>query len=259
MTQMSHIYLAVGGHYQSIAEERWQFGIRFLLTNQSSTPDNAGTLALTDVGAVSESRSETDWDITTTWNATSGIDTFHPDDWLNDQVAPALATNFDFKCWADVKVDSVKAYPIATTGNSVGGRVSDLEWTGSFPAGSSSSNPLPLENSLVVSWHTPQIGRRGRGRIYLPVMTTAALDTHGRATTTATTACLASAVSMIQDMSRSRTFFSGGFWVLPIVTGAPWTQYGVITSVTLDDVIDTHRSRRRQESATLSGPTSTSY
>jgi len=34
--------------------------------------------------------------------------------------------------------------------------------------------------------------------------------------------------------------------VKPIVTGAPWTHYGVITSVNVGNVADSQRRRRRQ-------------
>lgn len=246
MTQASHAYLVVSGSYNSVPEEHWQYGIRFYINDDgASSPANSGTLPLNDVGLTDVHRTETDWTIASNWSLTSGANTFNPDDWLNDQVAPALAAHFGAHVWGDVKVDTLKASPIGTDGHVVGGQTALLTWTGTKPSGDGSTNPLPLENSLVVSWATPRIGPKGRGRIYYPVMSSNVTGSDGRASSTVVSATLAEVVAQIEAMTTSSDI-TGGWNVRPIVTGSPWTQYGIVTSVRVGNIIDTQRRRRRQ-------------
>jgi hypothetical protein len=246
VADLSHIYLVVHGSYNSLAEEHWQYGIRFLLSDSGSAPATSGTLPLVNVDLVDESRTETDWTIRNRWKATSGLATFQPDDWLNDQVAPALVSHFGAHLWGDVKVDGLKASPIGTDGKVVELATCVLDWTTAKPSGDGSTNPLPTENTTAISLRTPRIGPRGRGRVYYPVWSASVCDAQGRLADTPRTALLAEFIAQLEGMSLS----AGDWWVLPIVTGDPWTQYGEVTEVRVGNVIDTQRRRRRQEPET---------
>lgn len=257
MTDFGHIYVAVSGGYVSIPEEHWQYGIRFHCIFSGTAPDDVGTLQLNAVHAEEIDRTETDWTIVNTWSTSSGLEGFSPDDWLNDQVAPALTSHFGDNLWGDVRIDSVKASPIKTDGHVAEGRTALLTWTSAHPQGSGSSNPLPLENSAAISLRTPRIGRRGRGRIFYPVYGVNCVGSDGRLTSTRANATLAEVIAQLEGMSLTPSILTGAPWVLPIVTGSPWTDYGLVKTVKVGNVIDTQRSRRRSEPETyVSGSTS---
>jgi hypothetical protein len=159
-------------------------------------------------------------------------------------------SHFGDNLWGDVRIDQVKASPITTSGLVAEDRTALLTWTSSHPQGSGSANPLPLENTAAISFKTPRIGPRGRGRIYYPVYGINVLGTDGRLTSTRANATLAEVVAQIEGMSLTPSILTGAPWVLPIVTGSPWTQYGLVQTVRVGNVIDTQRRRRRQEPET---------
>lgn len=247
MADFGHIYLVVSGGYVSVPEEHWQYGIRFHCIFSGTAPDDFGTLQTNPVDTSEVSRTETHWTIASNWHSHNLLETFQPDDWLNDQVAPALTSHFGSGLWGDVRVDSVKASPIDSTGHVADGRTSLLEWTSAHPQGSGSSNPLPLENSVAVSFQTPRIGPRGRGRIYYPVTDVTHVDAGGRLDSSSATATKNEVIAQIEGMSLTPSILTGAPWVLPIVTGDPWDEYGLVKSVRVGNVIDTQRRRRRQE------------
>ena len=99
MTEATHVYLVVSGGYVSIPEEHWQYGIRFALGSWVTAPADDGPLPTFVIDADSVNRTETDWTITSAWKTTIAAQNFQPDDWLNDQVAPAVFDNFGNGLW----------------------------------------------------------------------------------------------------------------------------------------------------------------
>ena len=104
---------------------------------------------------------------------------------------------------------------------------------------------MPTEVSCAVSWKTPQVGRRGRGRIFLPGLTQTATDSNGFLTSTFVSNAVSRGVTLVTDLT-VESVTPTVTHVKPIVTGAPWTRYGVITSVNVGTVADSQRRRRRQ-------------
>jgi len=246
VTEATHVYLVVSGGYVSIPEEHWQFGIRFALGSWALSPADDGALPTFVIDADAVNRTETDWTITSAWKTTIAAQNFQPDDWLNDQVMPTLHSNFGNGLWGDVRVDQVKASPITASGHVAEARTAVGTWTSNHPLGSGSVNPLPLENSLAVSFKTTRPGPKGRGRIYYPVMSHTVTDAGGRCSTTQVNNTLAEVVAQLEGFYYAATG-GGTLKIFPIVTGSPWTQYGKITTVRVGNVIDTQRRRRRQE------------
>ena len=173
MANEKHLLVTVTGDYtdSALSAEAWQVGLRFILNFGAVDP--VGTLPNSwDVVADSINRTETHWTIAGNWKCTQLGGTFQADDWLNDQVAPAFAAwlgampGVSDQC----RLDWVKLYPIGTNGRAVpappyaSGTPCLLTYTGSYPVGSNSSDPLPLQISEVVSHRTLQTGRAGRGR-----------------------------------------------------------------------------------------------
>jgi hypothetical protein len=247
MTDATHVYVVFSGGYTTIADETWQFGIRYLVSQDITAPDTSGTLPLIGVDAESISRTETDWNIVSTWSGAVGTaGHFHPDDWLNDQVAPAAAAFFAASTISNqVRLDSIKASPITATGHVAELRTTLLTWTGSNPVGGQTGDMLPPEVALAVSWQTPRLGKRGRGRIYLPPCVEGSNSSTGQVGSGAQDANRDAAVTLLEDSAITSGIITAQ-WALPIVTGSPWTQYGEIIEVRVGSVWDAQRRRRRQ-------------
>jgi hypothetical protein len=246
MADATHLYVVFSGGYTDHPEEHWQFGVRFLLVNSVLAPDPQGTLPTFGVTPVTVARTEAHWTIESTFDADLGVPTFHPDDWLNDQLGPICDANFGTGISTKVRLDAIKVSPINASGHVEGGMTAHLEWTASNPTGADSANILPLENSIVVSLQTPRIGRKGRGRYYLPPATVSSVNADGLIDSTKLSALLANQVTFLEGMAVN-TGIIAGEWALPIVTGSPWTQYGIVQSINIGNVFDTQRRRRRQQ------------
>lgn len=253
MTGEKHILLTIGGSYTGdVSTETWQCGIRFLLTwGTIGTTPLIGDLP-TDWNPVAATinRDETDWTIVGNWSVDGPLtSTFSADDWLNDQVAPAIYDWIpEIKASNALTVETLKVYPIIgpsgkadpaapyATGSPV-----VLTWKTPLGAGTT-TGLLPLQNSIVASHRTTQIGRRGRGRVFLPPTGPASVS-FGRLASGVANAIASGHADFLATVS-----LDGGATdplLRPIVTGAPWNRYAVVTTVEVDDVMDTQRRRRR--------------
>lgn len=261
MADEKHLLLTFGGSYTdaSINAESWQVGVRLALVMGAVDP--VGTLPSNwDPVAHDINRTETKWTIVGNWKADSLTPpaSFDPGDYLNDHAAPAWTTFLASTICSDkLKTEYAKLYPIgAPTGRAIpavpytSGTPCTLAWTSLYPKGGSGSNLLPLQNSFAVSWRTAQVGRRGRGRIFMPPTTVAAADAYGFLSSTFQTNLKNAAVTFLQALAVTPVGPTAPH-VRPIVTGSPFTQYGVISQVRVDNVIDTQRRRRRSLDGTI--------
>lgn len=254
MAQQKHLLLTIGGFTAGtgLENEVWQVGVRWNLTWGPIAPPQVGPINDTwDPEAATINRDETDWTITGNWSigGPSGAQ-FSADDWLNDQVAPAMydwmvGTKQSTAC----RITTINVYPIgAPTGRSVpappyvAGSPVSLVYKTPYGAGST-SGLLPLQNSIVCSHRSAQVGRRGRGRIFLPP-SGSSIITNGLINATA-----------CQDIADAHAAFlaacslPGGTGLtartIPIVTGGNFTEYGQILAVQVGNVMDTQRRRRK--------------
>lgn len=249
-----HLRLVVNGSYKAprLAAERWQFGLRFRVSNSSSQP--WGDLP-TDVDweAADASRDETDWTIEKTFTGVlPATGQFEPDDWLNDQVAPAVKAYFlqASTCHDTTRVDSLVAYgytdgKVAQTPAGVAKTTLTFK-AGKQPDGSATGVALPPETATCVTLLTGVSGRRGKGRIYLPMNSASNLSTDNDGyLKPATTSAMASAAAVFIE-SLNYTNVMGNVTVDAIVTGEPFTRYARVQGVRVGDVVDSQRRRRRQ-------------
>lgn len=264
MANEKHLLLTVQGDYtdSTLAAEGWQVGVRLALV--FGTVDLVGTLPSNwDPAAVSINRTATNWTITGNWHVPGPVaGVFNPDDYLNDQAAPAFAT------WlaaisgmsSHTRIRSLKLAPIGTNGREVPappyaqGTPCLLTYTSNYPVGSNSGNHLPLQVSAVASHRTAQTGRPGRGRMYLPSLNTGAVQTDGLFSSTWTGNTAASHVTLLESLAYDATP-PYNTSVRPIVTGGNYTKYGIINSVKVGNVPDTQRRRRRSIPETYSTAT----
>jgi hypothetical protein len=244
--------LVVTGSYKSpvLAPEFWQFGIRYRVSN--STAQDYGVLP-TDVDwqAADDVRAETAWDIRNGFFAQMPLGvTFQPDDWLNDQVAPAVAAFFAQPnvVHDNARVDSLTVY--AYTDSKVhqtlaGPAKCVLTWKpASRPDGAVTGVAMPPETATAVSLQTAVSGRRGRGRFYLPQNGAGSLssDNDGSLKSTVTQAIANAAAQFLSGTTYTAP--GGSVEVDPIVTGEPFSRYARVQGVRVGSVVDSQRRRR---------------
>ena len=249
-----HLLTTFQGGYVGarLVQETWQFGVRWRLSDAPADP--VGSLP-TDWQPVATTvnRTETNWDITGNWKMAGPLlNEFDIDDWLNDQVAPAITTLINSAYFSStVELLRVNVYPIGSDGKAIpappyaGGSPVTLTWhANATPNGTGNSNNVPLQVSSVASFRTQQVGRRGRGRIYLPAIAATDVATGGFYSTAKVEVMPELVAQFLTDAHISL----GGATerhVDPIVTGAPYSEYAAINEVRVGDVLDTQRRRRK--------------
>lgn len=247
MAGEKHLYLVVGGAYEDASDspETWQFGIRLALV--FGTVDDHGSLPTNwDVTDTANSSTDGNWDTVQQF----GVDgptafTFDPLSWMVDYAQPTLEAFFatGTTC-SGVKLKTLKLSPINDTGHVIESRTT-LSTANTDLPGNAIGAIMPLQNSVVASWDTPVVGRRGRGRIYLPPVVSGVMGSHGRLDPTWVGDAATNVKALLEGLSYT-AIEVGAANVRPIVTGSPWTSYGMITELRVGDLVDTQRRRRRQ-------------
>jgi len=268
MANEKHLLIVASGGYTatptSFTNETWQTGLRAALV--FGAIDDVGTLPNNwDIVPKNVNRTETNWTIQGNWKIDGpGLETWEVDDWLNDQ----LGTLYDSwlgatSCFSTrVQLRQLKVYPIGPGGTVVPappyaqGSPMVLTYTGTLPTGGDSGAMVPPQLSVVASHRTAQVGRRGRGRAFLPPVNVSALS-EGALGSATQTALLANQITLLEGVAYDDAG-PGTSKIRPIITGDPFVDYAVITSVQVDSIIDTQRRRRRAAVGTVVTDT-TSY
>lgn len=250
-----HLLTTFQGTYTAanLLEEVWQFGLRWRISDTGADPIGAIPEDWQPVAATIN-RDESSWRITGNWSMEGPLGNgFAVDDWLNDQVAPAATTWMANALWSSSCVlSSVSCYPIGSpNGRAVpappyaAGSPVTLTWkTPNRPQGTGTGSILPTQIAEVVSLRTQQVGRRGRGRFYCPPLPTSKV-TNGMLSSTAPDDIAAFAQGLIDGCTVDDSVPTERHVNL-IVTGAPYTQYGLVTEIRVGNVFDTQRRRRKQ-------------
>jgi len=112
----------------------------------------------------------------------------------------------------------------------------------------SADNALPAEVAHVLSLRTAYRGRRYRGRLYLPAMTTGTTDVNGNLTGAKITSILAQWNAMVAELAPKQwsiVVASYGKSVHSNGTITTWTPFATdITSATMDSKPDVQRRRK---------------
>lgn len=254
MSNEKHLYLTLNGGYTTptLAAESWQVGLRCAMVFGEIDP--IGTLP-NNWEPVNETvaRTETHWRIDGNWSIDGpALATMDVAAWMNDQVEPAAAAWMGQSSISNnVRLDSINVYPIGPDGKAVPavpfavGTPITLTYTSSNPTGGASgSSPLPPQLSVVTSHRTGQIGRKGRGRMFIPGPATGTM-VNSVIASSAVSGFLAAQVAFLEGVMIG-TLTPDNPHVRPAIIGAPWTQYALITSVDVGNVFDTQRRRRAQ-------------
>lgn len=263
MANEKHLLLTFGGDYTDTenSAEIWQNSVRLALV--FGTVDPVGTLPSNWSPVPADiNRTETHWDITGNWSVDGPtLNTFSPDDYMNDYVAPSLDTWLGVSGISDkIRLRWAKLFAIGDNGRALPpviysqGTPCLLEWTSAYPTGDDGANLLPLQNSIVVSHRSNQTGRKGRGRMFRAGISTNSNDAHGRIGSTYVTNMLNAGVALLEGLSYTGVGGSAAH-VRPAIIGAPWNKYGMITQVRVGNRMDTQRRRRDQLEETYSSAT----
>lgn len=263
MANEKHLLLTWGGDYTDTenSAEVWQNSLRCTLV--FGTADPVGDLPTNWAPVPADiNRTESTWKITGNWTVDGPLSAgFAPDDWLNDQVAPALDTWLATSGISDkIRLRWVKAFCIGDNGKALppviysSGTPILLEWQSSYPTGDDGANLLPLQNSIVVSHRTAQTGRRGRGRMYRAGVSTNSNDAHGMIGSTYVTNMKNAGVALLEAVSLASSGPTDPE-VRPAIIGSPWRKYGTINQVLVGNRMDTQRRRRQQLTETYTSGT----
>lgn len=247
MANEKHLYLVVGGGYANAEEqpEIWQFGVRLALV--FGAVDDHGSLP-NNWDVTDDEGSSTTGDYDNVW--TFGVNgpltfTFDPVSWMADYAQPSADAFINTGTFSqDAVLKYLKLSPISNTGHVIEGRTV-VSTRSSAISGTASGAVLPLQCAVVVSERTPLIGRRGKGRIYLPAPVASVMDSHGRLGSSWVGDVLSNATAFFEGLSYTPESTEGPH-VRPIVTGSPWVNYGMVQTLKVGDLVDTQRRRRNQ-------------
>lgn len=211
MVGLGHIYLTAHGEFTSApwVGEKAQIGIRLVTTDGADEPAKGSVFTPLENGDVvldSGTQAGTNGTLTRTWTARLGP--LASTDNANAEMQADLAddmwtflntikarTASQFK-WTHVKIAPILA------GGAYGAPSAIYQFTTPL-LGTGASSMLPPEVALACSFRAGIIGRRGRGRFYLPALDSGAcLGGDGAvlpATRTALVAALGTLVTNLQD------------------------------------------------------------
>lgn len=178
MPAFQHIYVTAHGEYTAAAwlGEKAQFGLR-LCTTQTVDEPAKGTIytpvANGDIAIDSGTQAGTNGTLTRTWQGRLGLtgSTDNADAAMQADLADDVWTflnSVKSYVYSGFRWTHVKIAPILADG-SYGAPSAIYQFTSPL-AGTDGSGSLPPEVAIAVSLRAPIIGRRGRGRIYLPAL-----------------------------------------------------------------------------------------
>jgi hypothetical protein len=251
MTALQHVYVTAHGSFVtgSWVGEAAQFGLRLATVGTPDPPEKGTIFTLPlhgDVEIDQGQESGTNGLLTKTWTARRG--------------GPGSLENFDAGWQIDVAedvrkfLDAIKAYTssafkwshvkmaaVSAAGDTL---QSSSVYQFTTPLGGTATSMLPPQIAMALSLRANIIGRRGRGRIYLPAVGANTIDSAGTINGSVTNAIRPAFVTLVNDLQN----LPGTPEQVPIVTiMSPGSATGVRPSqVRTGQRLDTIRSRREQ-------------
>lgn len=194
MAQLQHIYVTAHGEFTETnwVGERAQIGVRLAIATEGSEPPKGSMFTLDpsngDVVMDSSTHAGAHGTLTRTWTARLGpvgsaenADHLFQTDLAEDfwtyltAVSATLYTGFR---WTHVKIAPVLA------DGAYGAPSATYTFSSPIAGGATGQSLLPPEVALAVSFRAAVLGRRGRGRFYLPALTTGWITNAGLVQTT---------------------------------------------------------------------------
>lgn len=251
MPNLNHVYLTAHGSYTSGSwvGEAAQIGVRLGFAPTADAPDKGDIWTVTEGGDIAAdygTQTGTHGSLAKTWTArvggvgsTENMDAGAQIDMAEDMwtfLNTIKTQNNQYFRWTHVKIAAVDP-----TGKIP--RVASV-YTFTTPLQGVGSLGLPPQNALALSTRANLVGRRGRGRIYLPALATGVIDGEGKLATSVGTACQAAFKTLIDNLQSQ----PGLTQHLPILFVGSADSATVVRPVEIrtGNRLDTIQSRRRQ-------------
>lgn len=251
MGNINHLRLVATGGYvgaTALATEFWQMGINLLPTLTLPDDIHDNSTGAFDAASATLSSSGTGYTVSSNYLCEGGANDINPDDYLVNQAKPAF-TNFlasgggvsHFCTIAELR--SLELYAVGSDGHVVdvpsGPSKATLLWT-TTPRGGSGGKPVPLQDSVAVSWVTAANTPRGRGRIFTAGVSSAILDVDGTVASASRATLATAGAALISGLRLGTTV---GPFVRPVVMGNPWSTAYVIKRARVGSIFDTQKRR----------------
>jgi predicted nucleic acid-binding Zn ribbon protein len=173
------------------------------------------------------------------------LHTFDVGSYFVDQLMPAVTDFMSNGIFSSLcRTRKVGLYPVGTDGRSVGGHSAHAIYS-TPPTGGGSSTLLPTEVATACSWQTNQLGKKGKGRIYLPGVPRTVVDDDSSVGAAYSADVVAAGAAFLTAFSLDPVSALDPH-LKAVVTGKPYVNYGVIKTVRCGNVFDAQRRRRRQ-------------
>lgn len=251
MTQLQHVYLTAHGQFTSgswVGEEA-QFGLRlaFIETGGGPSKGEIFTVPLNgDVVVDQGVAAGTHGQLARTWSARLGptgsavnCDSAYQIDLAEDlwtflnACKGYMATPFS---WTHIKLA-----PISAEGKTVG---TASVYTLTLPLAGTGTGLQPPQLAMAVSMRANILGRRGRGRIYLPAVNAGSVTTDGTIATVTSSALRAAMVTLIGNLQNAPG--APAYSPLVAIMSAGSASAVRPSEVRTGQRFDTIRSRREQ-------------
>lgn len=251
MTQLTNVYVVALGTWTTgpWVGEAAQFGLRLCPVSKIGAPDAGTIFTPIETGDVAQDQgfqTGTHGTLTKTWTARIGP-TGSVENWGSDWqigVAEDVWTFLDtmkgsfassFR-WAGVKMGAV-----ASTGRII---QNSSVYTFTTPLAGTSSSTLPPQLAMAVTMRANILGRKGRGRIYLPALSQTAINADGTVNATFATNARTAMKALIDGLQN--TPIDDAYMPVVSVMSAGSANPVRPSEVRTGNRMDTIQSRRRQ-------------
>lgn len=251
---MTHLRIVARGGYTPgagsiVASEQWQFGIRLALETGGNPAGDIWTLGTgwTFNEGQQAYATSADWDIESNLSMRSGVHTFDGVEYLDQNAGPAFRDFWEGNTMLSslCQLQELSIYAYNNTGDAL--PVGETSYKASLYFTRSvvgyQTGLMPLQTACAVSLGTARIGKKGRGRFYLPGIGTQTTENGGQWKESVRSALLTKADDLLE---RLNYLGPTSPMVIPIVTGVPYQTGARVTRVRVGDYPDTQRRRRNR-------------
>jgi hypothetical protein len=251
MPEMNHVYLTAHGSYPSGAwfGESAQIGVRLAFAPTASAPVKGDIWTPTPGGSINAdfgSQSGTHGQLARTWKArvgpvgsTENMDAGAQIDMAEDMwkfLSALSVQQYSAFRWTHVKCSAVTADGKTPIVSSV--------YTFATPLSGGASSGLPPQVAMALSTRANLVGRRGRGRVYVPALSSTIIGADGTIATASANSMRAAFKTLFDDLQNQ----PGLTQHIPLVFVGSADSPTVVRPVELrtGNRLDTIQSRRRQ-------------
>jgi hypothetical protein len=251
MTALQHIYVTAHGIWTSgpWVGESAQFGLRLAIAETGAMPDKGTTFDIAlngDVVTDQGTSAGTHGTLTRTWTARRGPtgSNENADAGFQVDIAEDFWTFLDgIKAYvaSTFKWTTVKLAPIGADGKTIG---TSSVYTFTTQLAGSSASYMPPQLAVALTMRANILGRRGRGRVYMPAVASGAVSSDGTLAATPANTYRAALVALINNLQNVPG--TPDYIPLVVVTSAGQASAVRPSEVRTGSRVDTIRSRREQ-------------